>query len=48
MIHDNAGMVERITAAGFTVEAPVEHRAAHGPDHDRPRASWRPVNLVLT
>jgi ubiquinone/menaquinone biosynthesis C-methylase UbiE len=22
--------------------------AAHGPDHDRPRASWRPVNLVLT
>ena len=23
MIHDNAGMVERITAAGFTVDAPV-------------------------
>ena len=25
LIHDNAGMVERIGAAGFTVEAPVQH-----------------------
>ena len=25
MIHDNAGMVGRIGAAGFTVEAPVQH-----------------------
>ena len=30
MIHDNAGMVERITAAGFTVDAPVEHRLRMG------------------
>jgi ubiquinone/menaquinone biosynthesis C-methylase UbiE len=25
LIHDNAGMVERIAAAGFTVEGPVQH-----------------------
>jgi ubiquinone/menaquinone biosynthesis C-methylase UbiE len=30
MIHDNAGMVERIKAAGFAVEAPVEHRLRMG------------------
>jgi ubiquinone/menaquinone biosynthesis C-methylase UbiE len=30
MIHDNAGMVERIEAAGFAVEAPVEHRLRMG------------------
>jgi len=30
MIHDNAGMVERITAAGFTIEPPVEHRVRAG------------------
>ena len=30
MIHDNAGMVDRIKAAGFAVEAPVEHRLRMG------------------
>jgi ubiquinone/menaquinone biosynthesis C-methylase UbiE len=30
LIHDNAGMVERITAAGFTIEPPVEHRLRMG------------------
>jgi len=30
LIHDNAGMVERITAAGFTIEPPVEHRVRAG------------------
>jgi ubiquinone/menaquinone biosynthesis C-methylase UbiE len=30
MIHDNAGMVGRITAAGFTIEPPVEHRVRAG------------------
>jgi ubiquinone/menaquinone biosynthesis C-methylase UbiE len=30
MIHENAGMVERIAAAGFTVETPVEHRLRMG------------------
>jgi SAM-dependent methyltransferase len=25
LIHDNAGMVERIAAAGFMVEGPVQH-----------------------
>jgi ubiquinone/menaquinone biosynthesis C-methylase UbiE len=30
MIHDNAGMVERIKDAGFAVEAPVEHRLRMG------------------
>ncbi len=30
LIHDNAGMVERIAAAGFTVEPPVQHRLRMG------------------
>lgn len=30
LIHDNAGMVERVAAAGFTVETPVEHRLRMG------------------
>jgi ubiquinone/menaquinone biosynthesis C-methylase UbiE len=30
LIHDNAGMVERITRAGFRIEPPVEHRLRMG------------------
>jgi len=30
LVHANAGMVERITAAGFAVDAPVEHRLRVG------------------
>ena len=47
LIDDNAGMVERITAAGSTVQAPGQHQAPDGPHHDV-RASCRPVNLVFT